>query len=66
MATPQPTFLELEESAQAAINCLKLFPEFANAKIAIIGGAALWKYVPSGRTTMVKFEVTANSRTLQC
>lgn len=53
MATDQPTFVELEESARAAVNCLKLFPEFGGAKIAIIGGAALWKHIPAGRTTMV-------------
>ncbi|EQL37418.1 hypothetical protein BDFG_01030 [Blastomyces dermatitidis ATCC 26199] len=59
MAANRPTFRELEESAQAAINCLKLFPEFGSARIAIIGGTALWKHIPDGRTTMdVDFIIT--------
>ncbi|KAI1909472.1 hypothetical protein LOZ65_006521 [Ophidiomyces ophidiicola] len=61
MATGLPTFNELEESARAAISCLKLFPEFSVAKIAIIGGAALWKYLPNGRTTSdVDFIITVS------
>ncbi|OJD22357.1 hypothetical protein ACJ73_06300 [Blastomyces percursus] len=59
MAANRPTFRELEESAQAAINCLQLFPEFGSARIAIIGGTALWKHIPDGRTTMdVDFIIT--------
>lgn len=60
MADSPPTFVELEEAARAAINCLKLLPEFGDAKLAIIGEAALWKHLPAGRATMVYFDVTAS------
>ncbi|WEW61748.1 hypothetical protein PRK78_007242 [Emydomyces testavorans] len=57
----EPTFVELEDSARAAINSLKLCPEFLSSKIAIIGGAALWKHIPNGRTTEdVDFIITVS------
>ena len=51
--TALPTLKELEETARAAIDALKQYTEFGSAKLAIIGGTALWKYIPSGRTTEV-------------
>ncbi|CRG92854.1 hypothetical protein PISL3812_09925 [Talaromyces islandicus] len=46
-----PTFTELEAAASSVIRILKTMPEFSNAKIAIIGGLGLWKYIRSYRTT---------------
>ncbi|PGH02697.1 hypothetical protein AJ79_07576 [Helicocarpus griseus UAMH5409] len=61
MATNLPTFAELEETAKATIASLKSFSEFSSAKIAIIGGTALWKYIPNGRTTSdVDFIITVS------
>ncbi|EZF10801.1 hypothetical protein H112_08004 [Trichophyton rubrum D6] len=50
-STELPTLKELEDTVRAAIDALKQYPEFGSAKLAIIGGTALWKYIPSGRTT---------------
>ncbi|EAS30187.1 uncharacterized protein CIMG_08933 [Coccidioides immitis RS] len=59
--TALPTLKELEETARAAIDALKQYPEFGSAKLAIIGGTALWKYIPSGRTTKdVDFLITVS------
>ena len=48
-----PTRLQLERAAADVISILKGISEYSNAKIAVIGGLALWKYLPSGRTTEV-------------
>ena len=48
-----PSFIELEAAACAVIEILKTIPEFCNAKIAIIGGLSLWKYLQGYRTTEV-------------
>ena len=61
MSFPQPTFQELEESAQAVIGYLKTFSEYSNVRVSIIGGMALWKYFPHGRTTTVSIEEIAYS-----
>ncbi len=37
----------------AATIFLKGISEYSNARIAVIGGLALWKYIPTGRTTEV-------------
>ncbi|KAA8641639.1 hypothetical protein EYZ11_006829 [Aspergillus tanneri] len=50
-----PSFAELEEAASAVIRILKSLPDFANAKIAVIGGLSLWKYLRGYRTTEVEF-----------
>lgn len=47
---------ELDAAASYVIQTLKEMPEFASCEVAIIGGLALWKYVPRGRTTEVGFE----------
>ena len=50
-----PNFNHLEQSAAEVIRILKSFPEFENTKIAIIGGLAVWMYIPWLRTTTVRF-----------
>lgn len=45
-----PSFSD-ETAAQAVITILKRFPEFANAKTAIIGGLSLWKDIREYRFT---------------
>lgn len=50
---PSYTQSELEAAASFVIQALKGMPEFASCEVAIIGGLALWKYVPKGRTTEV-------------
>ncbi|KAK2873712.1 hypothetical protein FQN49_002151 [Arthroderma sp. PD_2] len=61
MAQSQPSFRELEETAQAAIGYLKQSQELTNAKIALIGGIALWKHLPNGRSTEdVDFMITVS------
>ncbi|KAI0517889.1 hypothetical protein F5B22DRAFT_103833 [Xylaria bambusicola] len=50
---------ELESAALDVISILKGLPQFAEQKIAVIGGTALWKYLPRGRSTEdVDFIVT--------
>lgn len=51
---------ELEMAAQAVITILKRFPEFANAKIAIIGGLSLWRYIREYRSTEVRLTAQDN------
>ncbi|KAM3451505.1 hypothetical protein NHJ6243_009579 [Beauveria neobassiana] len=46
-----PAFNELEAAAQAVIAALKTMPEFSGAKILVIGGLGLWKYLRQYRTT---------------
>ncbi|KAM3427382.1 hypothetical protein NHJ13734_009005 [Beauveria thailandica] len=46
-----PAFHELEAAAQAVIAALKTMPEFSGAKILVIGGLGLWKYLRQYRTT---------------
>ncbi|KAF2459309.1 hypothetical protein BDY21DRAFT_337915 [Lineolata rhizophorae] len=46
-----PSLNELETAAADVLNILKGIPEFSNARVAVIGGLALWKYIPTGRTT---------------
>lgn len=48
-----PTRIQLEAAASEVISVLKGIREFSNARIAVIGGLALWKYLPNGRTTEV-------------
>jgi hypothetical protein len=48
-----PTFTELEAAASAIIRNLKTVSEFSDAKIAIIGGLGLWKYLRGYHTTNV-------------
>lgn len=47
------SFDELEAAAKAIIGILKTIPEFSNARIAVIGGLSLWKYIRTYRTTQV-------------
>jgi len=44
---------ELNAAASYVIQTLKGMEEFACCEVAVIGGLAPWKYVPSGRTTEV-------------
>ena len=48
-----PIRAQLEAAAADVIRILKGISEYSNARIAIIGGLALWKYIPVGRTTDV-------------
>jgi hypothetical protein len=43
----------MEAAAGAVIGILKTMPEFSSARIAIIGGLSLWKYLRGYRTTDV-------------
>ncbi|KAK2745544.1 hypothetical protein FQN57_003669 [Myotisia sp. PD_48] len=53
------SFSELEAAARAVIEILQGIPELSSAKIAIIGGMTLWKYLQSYRTTKdVDFLIT--------
>ncbi|RYP85615.1 hypothetical protein DL769_000956 [Monosporascus sp. CRB-8-3] len=45
------TFRELECAASDVIRIIKRMPDLGNVKLAIIGGLALWHYLPRGRTT---------------
>ncbi|RYO93987.1 hypothetical protein DL762_000735 [Monosporascus cannonballus] len=45
------TFRELECAASDVIRTVKRMPDLGNVKLAIIGGLALWHYLPRGRTT---------------
>lgn len=40
-----PTFSEMEDTARAVILCLKKCPDLIHTKVAIIGGAAVCRYV---------------------
>lgn len=54
MSTSNATYREeLEGVAWEVIANLKGIPDFADARFAIIGGLAVWKYIPRGRTTDV-------------
>jgi hypothetical protein len=44
-----PSRPQLETVAADVIRILKGMPEYSDARIAIIGGLALWKYIPTGR-----------------
>ncbi|OJD24744.1 hypothetical protein ACJ73_03899 [Blastomyces percursus] len=50
MSSP-PSFTELEAAAEDVIRILRGVPEFASARVAIIGGMSLWKYLDGYRTT---------------
>lgn len=46
-----PTFAEMEDTARAVILCLKKCPDLAHTKVAIIGGAAICRYVAERKPT---------------
>ena len=48
-----PSFDSLETAAADVLRILKGIDEYKNVSIAVIGGLALWKYIPSGRFTEV-------------
>lgn len=48
-----PSLAELNRAASDVITILKGIPDYSNAKVAVIGGLALWNYVRDGRTTEV-------------
>ncbi|RMZ73736.1 hypothetical protein GMOD_00009504 [Pyrenophora seminiperda CCB06] len=53
-------FSELERASLVVLDIFKTIPELQTAKVAIIGGMALWKYLPDYRTTQdVDFCITA-------
>ncbi|KAF2241341.1 hypothetical protein BU26DRAFT_440823 [Trematosphaeria pertusa] len=57
-----PSLNELESAAAQVIAILKSISEFSDASVAVIGGLALWKYIPNGRTTEdVDFIININS-----
>ncbi|KAG7285771.1 hypothetical protein NEMBOFW57_008065 [Staphylotrichum longicolle] len=52
----------LERAAADVIVILKGIAEYSEASIAVIGGLALWKYMPGGRTTQdVDFIISIDS-----
>jgi hypothetical protein len=48
-----PTLAELNRAASEVIIILKGITDYSNARVAVIGGLALWNYVQNGRTTEV-------------
>jgi hypothetical protein len=48
------TLKELESVARSVIEVVKQIPEARSAKLAVIGGLALWHYLPEGRPTDVR------------
>ena len=46
-------FTDLESAAENVIALMKTVPQLADTKIVVIGGLALWKYIPAGRSTEV-------------
>ncbi|XMA13751.1 hypothetical protein WAI453_006542 [Rhynchosporium graminicola] len=46
-----PTLAELNSAASEVITILKGISEYSNARVAVIGGLALWNYLQNGRTT---------------
>lgn len=48
-----PSLQDLERAALDVLAILKGIKDFEEASIAVYGGLALWKYLPSGRTTEV-------------
>jgi hypothetical protein len=58
-----PTLVQLEATAADVIGILKGISEYEDAKIAVIGGLAVWKYDPEGRTTEVSYDDIANGCT---
>lgn len=57
MSFPQLSLPELEAVATEVLTFLKSIAKYDSFKVAIIGGMAVWKYLPSGRTTKVKIEL---------
>ena len=57
------TISDLDAAASDVIQILKGIPEFALCKVAVIGGLALWKYLPRGRTTEVILNLVYASAT---
>jgi len=58
-----PSRPQLETVAADVICILKGMPEYSDARIAIIGGLALWKYIFIGRTTEVFDSYILSGRT---
>ena len=54
---PVGDFEEMEEAAIGVLRILKTVPEFGAAKVAVIGGMALWKHMPRYRNTNVGIEI---------
>jgi hypothetical protein len=48
-----PTLAELNRAAAEVITILKGITDYSDARVAVIGGLALWNYVQNGRTTDV-------------
>jgi len=44
---------ELNRAAAEVISILNGITDYSNAKVAVIGGLALWNYVQNGRATEV-------------
>lgn len=47
------TLAQLDQAAKDVVGEMKKIKEYADAKVAVIGGLALWNYIKSGRTTKV-------------
>ncbi|KAI9652038.1 MAG: hypothetical protein M1829_001975 [Trizodia sp. TS-e1964] len=46
-----PPLSELNNAAANVISILKSIPEYSSARVAVIGGLAVWNYLQRGRTT---------------
>ncbi|KAI8949883.1 hypothetical protein F4801DRAFT_579985 [Xylaria longipes] len=49
--TLPPSLLDLERAAMDVIKIMKAVPDLAKQKVAVIGGLALWNFMPRGRST---------------
>ena len=44
----------LHSAAAEVIGYLKKISEYSDVRVAVIGGLAVWNYIPKGRTTQVR------------
>lgn len=57
-----PDLLALQQAAADVIQILKRIEVYSNAKVAVIGGLALWTYLPEGRSTEVFYPKHSSRR----
>jgi hypothetical protein len=56
------TLSEFKAAAKTVLQCLKGLPQQADVKIALIGGLALWNYLPQYRSTTVSTDDFSKQR----
>lgn len=53
-----PSLAEVQDAARDVIRIMKTVPSLSRAQIAVIGGMAVWNYIPKGRSTEVRCLMT--------